>query len=776
MSSVPRRAPLAPAVFAALAAAVVVAFFGGGGVPPVAQAQTSGGPDGSEPRVQALLADMSLREKVGQMGQINLTSLQGSLDTPWDRGPLNPDRLREVLDTNQIGSLLSGGGQWPSGGNDARAWAEEVNALQHYAVEHQAHHIPILYGVDAVHGHNNLSDATLFPHQVGLGATFDPALVRRLGRRTSEVVRATGIRWDFAPVLDTQRDLRWGRSYEPFGEDPLLNGVLGSASIRGIQGPDGVGSVAATAKHFIGYSAPDSGKDRSDATISDAELQAIHLPPFRAGVNAGVDTVMANSGSVNGEPAHASHRLLTDVLRGQLGFEGVVISDWQDVENLITKYHVATDMEDAVAQAVNAGVDMSMIPIEATGFVTAMEHAVADGRISQARIDEAVARILRLKFKLGLFEDPYADAGRANQVVEDPADKPLARRAARESLVLLDNDGTLPLRKSVSKLLVTGPASDSPANQLGGWSVAWQGAFGLPSDVTIPPVTTIREGIEQQAPAGTDVTWAQGAPEADTLPSENASDPYDPNDLADTAAVVAARGEAVAAANRADAVVVAVGESPYAETRGNMDKPALTPAQAALVDALKATGKPVVVVVVAGRPLEMDGQLDAANASLMAFWPGSEGGAAIADALFGAYDPTGRLPVSWPHDGASYPIAYNEPGSDNRRYAFGHGLSYSTLTAARLRAPAQLSSRAGTVELRVSIRNLGSRSGEHIVLATAEKLSGSAWAPRQLLAFTRTRVSARGHERVRLSFDAGRLAPGDYRLDVDGASQRLRVN
>ncbi len=773
MSSVPRRAPVALALFAALAAAVVLALVGGG-----ARAAAQAGsddPSGSEQRIQALLADMSLREKVGQMGQINLTSLQGSLDTPWDRGPLNQERLKEVLDTNQIGSLLSGGGAWPSGGNDARAWAEEINALQRYAIEHQKHRIPLLYGVDAVHGHNNLSNAIEFPHQIGIGASFNPALAGRLGQRTSEAVRATGIHWNFAPVLDTERDLRWGRSYEPFSEDPFLNGVLGASAIRGIEGPNAVGPVAATAKHFIGYSAPDTGQDRTDATISDAELRAIHLPPFKMGVDAGVDTVMANSGSVNGEPVHASRRLLTDVLRGELGFEGVVISDWQDIENLITKYRVATDMEDAVAQAVNAGVDMSMIPIDATGFVTAMEKAVANGRISQARIDQAVTRILRLKFKLGLFENPYADAGRANQVVEDPADRPLARRAARESLVLLENDGTLPLRRSVSKLLVTGPASDSPANQLGGWSLGWQGAFGLPSDVTLPPVTTVREGIEAAAPRRTEVTWRQGAPAADTLPSENASDPYDPNNLADTPAVVAARDEAVAAARDADAVVVAVGESPYAETRGNMDRPALTPAQAALVDALEATGKPVVIVVVAGRPLEMDRQLDAANASLMAFLPGSEGGSAIADALFGTHDPSGRLPVSWPRDGASYPIAYNEPGSDDRRYGFGHGLGYTRFAATRLRAPAQISRRDGAVELRVTIRNLGSRSADRVVLATAEKLRGSGWAPAQLVAFERTRVSARGQEQVTLRFDASQLAPGEYRLDVDGASQRLHV-
>ena len=630
----------------------------------------------------------------------------------------------------------------------------------------------MVYGVDAVHGHNNLSDATMFPHQISLGATFDPALVHRLGQRTAEAVRATGAHWNFAPVLDTQRDNRWGRSYEPFGEDPLLNSILGAASIHGIESHNAIGPVAATAKHFIGYSAPDSGLDRTDATISDAELRALHLPPFRAGVDTGVDTVMVNSGSVNGEPVHASHRLLTDVLRGELGFKGVVVTDWNDIENLWRKYHVVDNMVDAVALSINAGIDVSMIPLNAPEFVNSVETAVAEGKITEARIDESVARILRLKFKLGLFDDPFADADQANAVVEDPADRPLARKAAQKSLVLLDNDGTLPLKRSVGKLLVTGPASDSPVNQIGGWSIGWQGAFGLPPDVSVPEVTTIREGIEQAAPSGTDVTWAQGALDADSVPASGAQDPN--NDPA-TPAVAAAREEAVAAAQDADAVVVAVGESPYAEGFGDDPHPALTAAQAALVDALEATGKPVVIVVVAGRPLEMDGQLDGANASLMAFWPGSEGGAAVADVLFGAYNPSGRLTVSWPQNGATYPNAYNEPGSSGRRYGFGHGLSYTTFTTSRLKVPDSIKAGHGRVPIKVTLRNTGARGGARTVLAIAEKLSGSGWLPRQLVAFKRTWLPPRGSAKIHLSFAADQLAPGTYRLDVDGASQVIRV-
>jgi beta-glucosidase len=710
---------------------------------PTAQAQAPPAyKDASLPvdqRVSDLLSRMTLPEKVGQMGQINVEVLQGDPSTPWDRGPLNPALLNDVLNVNQIGSILSGGGAWPPVGDDGKAWADEINAIQKFALDHNRLGIPIIYGADAVHGHNNLFDATMVPHEVGLGATFDPALAMRLGQSTARAVRATGVTWDFAPVLDTERDLRWGRSYEPFSEDPFVNATLGSATIRGLQGRslDSPTSVAATAKHFVGYSAPDSGFDRTNATISDQELQIIHLPSFKAGIDAGVATVMVNSGSVNGEPVHASHHLLTDVLRGQLHFKGVVISDWQDVENLITKYHVAANMEDAIAMAVNAGLDMSMIPLDAgspdNGFVPNLLKAVHDGKVSEARIDQSVARILALKFRLGLFEHPYVDAGKANAAVEDPANRKLARKAAGESLVLVRNDGTLPLSHTAHRVLVTGPSSDSPTNQLGGWSVAWQGAFNLPPDIPIPEVTTVREGVEQSAGAGTQVIWKQGAPVADTTnriapdgtTNPTLPQPPDPLNDPDNPTVVAARQEAVQAAKGVDAIVVAVGESPYAEGQGDDATPELPLAQARLIDDLAATGKPVIVVVIAGRPLVMNHQLDESAASLMAFLPGSEGGAAIGDALFGKTNPSGRLPVSWPKASSQLPLAYNEPGKPyDPRYPFGYGLSYTRFDVGRTSVHGNHAS--------VTVRNVGKRAGDRTVLA---------FAGQRLVGFTRVHLA-----------------------------------
>jgi beta-glucosidase len=762
-----------------------------------------GGPAYKDPRnpvdvrVRDLLGRMTLDQKIGQMGQINSYVLLGDPGTPWDwpGGGINPAIAEQVFAKDLIGSVLSGGGAWPpSGANDGKAWADFINSIQAEALKPERNPlgIPIIYGADGVHGHNNLSDAIDFPHQVGLGASFDPGLVYAAGRATGKAMRATGVAWDFAPVLDTERDLRWGRSYEPFGEDPLLTGTLGASFIRGAQGRDLADgdSVVATAKHFTGYSAPDNGHDRTNATISESELQDLHLPPFQSGIDAGVGTAMANSGSVNGVPVHMSHELLTDKLRGELHFRGVLITDWQDIENLVTKYHEADTMQEAVTLAFNAGIDMSMIPLAPDdsldeqhragwGFVDAMRAAVRDGDIPQWRIDQAVGRILALKFRLGLFEHPYVDASAANAAVEDPGARALSRKAAEESLVLLKNDGTLPLAKRSQRVLVTGPQSDSPTNQLGGWSVGWQGAFNLPASVTIPPTTTLREGLEASAPQGTSITWKQGAPVGDTINPGPVNDPNDP-------AVKAARDEAVAAAANADVIVAAVGESPYAETPGDDDTPELSPAQAALVDALAATGKPVVVVVMSGRPLVMNAQLDEARSALMAFWPGTEGGAAVADALFGKVNPSGRLPVPWPKASAQLPLAFNEPGKPyDPRYPFGHGLSYSRVVVKDLDAPRKVG-RHGRVPVKASLANFSPRGVDEVVLAVVERLSGpSTAAPRQLVAFRREHLRGWDRDKVSLSFDVGQLAvtqaggksvvPGAYRLWVDGASRTFVV-
>jgi beta-glucosidase len=405
------------------------------------------------------------------------------------------------------------------------------------------------------------------------------------------------------------------------------------------------------------------------------------------------------------------------------------------------------------------------------GFFENAVAAVRHGKVPMWRINQAVSRILELKFRLGLFEHPYVDPDRANAVVEDPGHLPLARKAARESLVLLENDGTLPLSKGTKRLLVTGPNSDSATNQQGGWTVGWQGAFDLRDGIGLPPTTTLREGLEQAAGPGTEVVWKQGVPPGDTtnrsvpagephppVPPDEVNDPDDPD-------VAAARAEAVAAAKDADAVVVAVGESPYAEGQGDDDTPALPPSQARLVDELKATGKPVIVVVIAGRPLVMNEQLDEANAALMAFLPGAEGGTAIADALFGRYNPSGRLTVSWPKSIDQFPLAYNEAGAAyDPRYPFGYGLSYSRFAVRRLEAPGRASH--GKLTFSVFVRNRSRRGGDHVVLAFVDG---------KLAAFKRVHLGGGDGRRARMTLDTSGLSSGRHTLRVAGETERFRV-
>ncbi len=372
-----------PALLALLLA--LAAVVAGGGAAREASAQgTPAYLDASltpEQRADDLLPRMSLAEKIGQMTQINATVLQGDPGNPWDRAALNPAIMEDVFGPgtltepgNLTGSILSGGGASPLV-NSPRAWAQMTNEIQEFAMARQPHGIPIIYGIDAVHGHNNVLGATMFPHQFGLGAAYDTRLARELADATATDVRATGIHWDFAPVADIWRDLRWGRSYEPFSEAPLAAGDLVAATVRGLEGDDLRSQVASTTKHFTGYSAPDNGRDRENATLTERELWDEHLPSFMRGIGAGSQTVMANSGSVNGVPVHASRELLTELLRDKLGFEGVLISDWEDIWKLVTVHHVAANDKQAIEMAIKAGIDMSMVPLEAGRFTQPADRA-----------------------------------------------------------------------------------------------------------------------------------------------------------------------------------------------------------------------------------------------------------------------------------------------------------------------------------------------------------------------------------------------------------------
>src|SRR5262245_24994104 len=509
-----------------------------------------------EDRVGDLLGRMTLPEKVGQMVQIEVTQVtdtgrgctsQGGFNLP------NPVCEQKIFVDDHAGSLLAGGTDIPpdttgSGGpgNTGRDWANEYNTMQQFAIQNSRLHIPVIFGVDAVHGFGHPFQAPLFPQSIGMGATWDPAAARAGGAVTGRALMATGWNWDFAPVQDLSRDNRWGRTYETWAEEPELAAAMGGANVAGLQSVGSADSlrVTATVKHFAGYSESINGHDRSEAQLPLRYLQDIFLPSYAGAVDAGAGTVMIDSGSVNGIPATASHFLMTELLRNRLGFKGVIISDFGDVPALVNAYHVAPDLAGAIALAVNAGLDMAMLPFNADQWQSAILQDVQAGKISEERIDRSVRRILTLKFRLGLFDHPFVDASKADAAVT--AGRDITLQAARESITLLRNrNGVLPL-SSTSRLVVTGPSADSMTNQLGGWSVSWQGVAGaghvccMGPPNQIPPGTTVLQGLQAEDP---NVTFA-------------------PN-----------QAQAVSDAPGADAIVVAVGEKAYAEGLGDNPAP-----------------------------------------------------------------------------------------------------------------------------------------------------------------------------------------------------------
>jgi beta-glucosidase len=566
-------------------------------------------------RVADLMSRMSLDDKIGQMTQA-------------ERQAANPSQSAQA----KLGSILSGGGSVPTP-NTPESWADMYDAYQKAATATPLG-IPIIYGVDAVHGHNNVYGATVFPHNIGLGAANDPALVQKIGKATAEEVSATGIDQAFAPCLCVARDDRWGRTYESYGELPQ-NAVTNATIINGLQGSalNAPGSVMATAKHFIGDGGTTGGKDQGNTQISESELRAVHLPPFREAVNRGVGSVMISYNSWNGVKDHGNKYLITDLLKGELGFSGIVISDWDGI-NQIDGQPGFTAAE--VTQAVNAGLDLFMVPYDYLKFVDTLRAEVQNGHVPLSRIDDANRRILTKKFELGLFEHPLTDRSFL-KTVGSQQHRDLARQAVRESQVLLKNDGVLPLAKKNNKIFVAGKNANDIGNQSGGWTLTWQGQSGA-----VIPGTTILDGIKSDAGKGSTVTYDRAGNGIDSS--------Y-------------------------QVAVAVVGETPYAEGAG--DRPNnlnLGAEDLATIAKLKATGVPVVVVLVSGRVLDVASELPKWNGLVASWLPGSEG-AGVADVLFGNYKPTGKLSFTWPTSIAQEPI--NVGDGKTPLFPYGYGLTYS---------------------------------------------------------------------------------------------------
>ena len=583
-------------------------------------------------RVEELLGKMTLDEKIGQMAQVEKDSVR-----PGD------------ITKYYIGSILSGGGGSP-GRNTVEGWVEMVDGFQREALATRLG-IPIIYGVDAIHGHASLYGATVFPHPIGLGATGDANLVRQIGAATAEEMLATGVRWNFAPIVAVPQDIRWGRTYEAYGEDTGLVSELGVAFIEGLQSlPDGYAPASgqnlyllATPKHFLGDGGTTFGTstqviykpyliDQGDMRLDEATIRDLFLPPYQAALESGAKSVMISFSSWNGTKMHAQKYWITDVLKGELGFPGFVVSDWGGMDQISDDYY------NAIVTGINAGIDMNMVPYDYTRFIDTMKKAVEKGDISEERIDDAVRRILTVKMELGLFEHPYADPT-LSEKVGSTTHRDLARQAVRESLVLLKNDdSTLPLAKNTPLFYVAGQGANDMGMQCGGWSTQWQGETG-----NVQPGTTILQGIQATVSPDTTVEYEQ-------------SGQFD---------------------GMAEVGIIVVGEQPYAEGVGDAKDLSLSQADIQAMTNLCTHSKKLVVITLSGRPLVITGQFNIADAWVAAWLPGTEGGG-VAEVLFGDFPFTGKLPYTWPRSNKQLPINKNSTldliGCAAPLFAYGYGL------------------------------------------------------------------------------------------------------
>lgn len=734
-------------------------------------------------RVDALLARMTLEEKVGEMTQLTLSAVTRGPARAGAPFALDSVKLENALLRKHVGALLN-----TDAAMTPDQWREVIATIQRVAKRKRLA-IPVLYGIDAVHGNHYQTTSTIFPHNIALAATFDRDVVRLANQITTYETRASGITWNFSPVLDVGRQPLWPRFYETFGEDSYVASQLGVEATLGNQvdprpaiarllgRPAGGASlaggvfVAATGKHFLGYSVPLSGKDRTTASIPDRELREYILPSFRAAIRAGIRTVMINSGDINGVPVHASREILTDLLRTELGFTGIADSDWEDIVRLYAVHRVAANNREAVKMAVLAGIDMSMVPYDFR-FTDDLVALVRDREVPMARIDQAVRRILRVKFELGLFEHAVADSTMMVNIGA-PQFQAVSRRAADEAVTLLKNDrALLPLSPS-ARVLVTGPVARSLLSQYGGWSYTWQGAdsTAYPTGVrTLFDALRARGGSER-------VTYVPGA----SLTAEIDID------------------AAVAAARSADVAIVALGEGAYAENPGNIDDLRLPDAQLRLARAIEATGTPVVLVLFHGRPRIVRDAVDGARAIITGYQSGPYAGDAVAAAIYGDVNPSGRLPFSWPRAPGAILVPYDRArpadiaGTDssiagyNPEWQFGHGLSYTTFRYDNMRLAAGTLSAADTLVATVTVTNTGPRAGRESVLLYVRDLVASVNPPmRRLRAFDGVTLAAGESRTITLRVPVRDLAfvgrnnrlvlePGEFDMILGPLITRFRV-
>lgn len=643
-----------------------------------------------ENKIDALLKQMTLEEKIGQMTQINNSKIVTSAD--WGAGAdlkieiaLDTAKLGNMLRKYHVGSFLNGIAV------PAETWYTFYKEIQEYNMKVSRLKIPIIYGIDHMHGPNYLEGATIFPHAINTAATYNNQFPADMAHVTAIETADLGHQWLFAPVFDLARTPLWGRFYETLGESPYVSATMGSIFVKTVQENKDIApyKIAATAKHFFAYSDPKYGWDRGPVDLSEQTLYEFHLPPFKAAVDAGIKTVMINSGEINGEPVHASYWILTEILRQQLKFKGVAVTDWEDIIRLYRNHNVAENEKEATYKAITAGIDVAMTPYTTT-FCDLLRELVEEGRIPEERIDLSVSRILRLKLELGLFENPYPRNDRFDRV-GSKENKAKALNAARESLVLMKNDGVLPLNPATTRnVLVTGPTGNLKQPLAGGWTLRW-----IPAQEDIYPedMLTVYTALQKEFKS---VSWAASV-----------------NEMKSKAA-------------QADAIVVAVGEMPYSEGFGSITDLNLPEDQVELVKAAQATGRPVIMVIIAGRPRIITKIYPGCKAVIFAGLPGFEGAQAIAEVISGTVNPSGKLSFNYPHS-VNRLLPHNHKISEIQLaheidnpislLPFGEGLSYTTFEYGNLQlSDSLLTDESGTITATVTIRNTGARSGKEAVL------------------------------------------------------------
>lgn len=717
-----------------------------------------------------MVKQMTLEEKVGQMAQVSIESLGGIQNGKFS---FNQDKFKDAVVNYKIGSLLNTPGLL-----NPTQWNAIIEEIQD-ATKQTRMKIPVLYGLDDNHGVNYVAGATLFPQEIGQAATWNRQLVFNGAVITAYESRASGVPWTFSPVLDLGTNPQWPRIWEGFGEDPYLISEMGKQFVKGIQDPIGSKEkLAVSVKHYMAYSDPKSGHDRSDAWIPEHYLREYHLPPFAAAVKAGARTVMVNSALINGVPAHINKHLLTDIMKNELGFTGFIVSDWQDIENVYRRDHITSDIKGAIMLAINAGIDMSMIPYDYKEFCADLIALVKEGKVPMSRIDDALTRILRVKEELDIFNTPVTYAKDYPKFGSEEFEKASYNTAA-ESITLLKNvNNILPIQKT-ARVLVTGPNANSMRTLNGGWTYTWQGER---TDQYAEKYNTILEAVTKKF-GSENVKYEIGV-------AYNMKGKYYEDSVLNIDA-------AVQAASGVDYIILCIGENSYTETPGNLNDLSLSDNQLTLANAMIKTGKPVIIVLNEGRPRIINRIEPGAAAVLDIYLPSNFGADALADILTGDINPSGKLPITYPKYTNSLAGYIHKPsegnsnpqgGESNAQYEFGFGLSYTSFEYSNLTIDKKTFSPGETVTINVTIKNSGSRDGKEVAqLFVSDLIASFTPDVKRLRGFEKIDIKAGESKTITFKLNLKDLAfvntdnkrvseAGDFKIQVGTLNAMFNIN